>query len=199
MSINLQKGQKVDLTKGNSGISKIMIGLGWDAVSSPTGGGLFKKKAADFDCDASVLMINKDGKLKGIENVIYFGNLKSRCGSVMHTGDNRTGDGNGDDEQILVDLSKIPEDTNKLIFVVNIYDCIKRNQDFGQIENAYIRVINTKDNTELLKYNLSETYAGKTSLITGDIYRHNNEWKFSAIGEGTNDGSLTGLIERYRK
>ncbi|MBZ9687000.1 TerD family protein [Clostridium estertheticum] len=199
MTINLKKGQKVDLTKGNSGISKIVVGLGWDAVASSAGGGLFKKKASDIDCDASVLMINSDGKLKGIENVIYFGNLESRCGGVVHTGDNRTGDGNGDDEQILIDLSKISEGVDKLVFVVNIYDCIKRNQDFGQIQNAYIRIVNTTDNTELLKYNLSESYAGKTSLITGDIYRHNNEWKFSAIGEGTNEGSLTGLIERYRK
>ena len=197
MSINLKKGQKVDLTKGNSGISKIMVGLGWDAVSPA--GGIFKKKAADVDCDASVLMINSDGKLKGMENVIYFGNLKSRCGSVVHTGDNRTGDGNGDDEQILIDLSKISEEVDKLIFVVNIYDCIKRNQDFGQIQNAYIRIVNSTDNAELLKYDLSESYAGKTSLITGEIYRHNNEWKFSAIGEGTNEGSLTGLIEKYRK
>jgi len=204
MSVNLQKGQRVDLTKGSNGLTKILVGLGWDAVAPPAPKGLLSKlhstkKSEDVDCDASVLMINKDGKLTGIDNVIYFGHLKSSCGSVTHTGDNRTGDGDGDDEQILVDLSKIPADIDKLVFVVNIYDCINRNQDFGQIQNAFIRIVNATGNSELLRYNLSESYAGKTSLITGEIYRYNSDWKFSAIGEGTNDGSLKDLIGRYTK
>ena len=199
MSVNLQKGQRVDLTKGNNGLSKILVGLGWDASAPASGRGLFAKKAANIDCDASVLMINNLGKLNNIENVIYFGHLKSSCGSVTHTGDNMTGDGDGDDEQILVDLLKIPADIDKLIFVVNIYDCVNRHQDFGMINNAFIRVVNTSGNQELLKYNLSENYAGKTSLILGEIYRNNGEWKFSATGEGTNDASLKAIISRYTK
>lgn len=198
MSVNLQKGQRVDLTKGNSGLSKILVGLGWDA-SAPPARGLFSKKPENVDCDASVLMINKLGKLSSVDNVIYFGHLKSSCGSVIHTGDNLTGDGDGDDEQILVDLSKVPEEIDKLIFVVNIYACETRHQDFGMIKNAFIRVVNTSGNQELLKYNLSENYAGKTSLILGEIYRNNGEWKFSATGEGTNDGSLKSIIQRYTK
>ncbi|MBC8059419.1 MAG: TerD family protein [Clostridiaceae bacterium] len=196
MSVNLQKGQRVDLTKGNKGLSKILVGLGWDA-SAPVSRGLFGKKPANIDCDASVLMINKLGKLSSMESVIYFGHLKSSCGSVTHTGDNLTGDGDGDDEQVLVDLSKVPEEIDKLIFVVNIYDCINRKQDFGLINNAFIRIVNTSGNVELLKYNLSENYAGKTSLILGEMYRNNGEWKFSATGEGTNDPSLKSIIGRY--
>lgn len=199
MAINLQKGQKIDLTKGNAGLSKIMVGLGWDPVSS-SGGGLLKGifgKGQNIDCDASILMLNSNEKLIGKENIIYFGNLKSRCGSVQHMGDNLTGGGDGDDEQIFVELSKIPANINKLVFVVNIYDCVNRKQDFGQIQNAFIRVVNSANNKELLKYNLTEDYSGKTALVIGEIYRYNEEWKFAATGEGTKDGSLKIMADRY--
>jgi len=201
MAISLQKGQKVDLTKGNAGLSQIMIGLGWDPVEQKKGGllgGLLGGgKAQEIDCDASVLMLNENGKLVSNKNLIYFGNLRSGDGSVWHTGDNITGDGDGDDEEIIAILSKIPENIQKLLFVVNIYDAAKRNQDFGMIRNAFIRVVNMNDKKELIRYNLTENYAGKTALIVGEIYRHGNEWKFGAVGEGTNDNSLGEVIKRY--
>jgi len=201
MSVNLQKGQKVDLTKGNSGLSKIIVGLGWDAVAQSGAkgvfGSLFGKSAVDVDCDASVLMLDEHDKLQGVSNLIYFGNLKSKDGSVVHTGDNTSGEGDGDDEVIQVDLAKIPNNYKKLLFVVNIYDCIKRHQDFGMIKNAFIRVVNSSNKQELIKYSLSDNYALKTTLVVGEIYRQDAEWKFGAIGEGTTDESLKTVISRY--
>ena len=201
MSVNLQKGQKVDLTKGNSGLSKIIVGLGWDAVAQSGAkgvfGSLFGKSTVDVDCDASVLMLDENDKLQGVSNLIYFGNLKSKDGSVVHTGDNTSGEGDGDDEVIQVDLAKIPNNYKKLLFVVNIYDCIKRHQDFGMIKNAFIRVVNSSNKQELIKYSLSDNYAQKTTLVVGEIYRQGEEWKFGAIGEGTTDESLKTIISRY--
>ncbi|ABW18260.1 TerD family protein [Alkaliphilus oremlandii] len=201
MAISLQKGQRVDLTKGNAGLSKLMIGLGWDPVEQKKGGlfgGLLGgAKAANIDCDASVLMLSETDKLMNKSNLIYFGNLRSSCGSVVHTGDNLTGDGDGDDEQIIVDLGRIPANIHKLLFFVNIYDAVNRRQDFGMIQNAFIRVVNGSNNQEMLRYNLSENYAGKTALMVAEIYRHGGEWKFGAIGEGTHDGSLGEVIKRY--
>ncbi|MGL4977894.1 MAG: TerD family protein [Cetobacterium sp.] len=200
MAISLIKGQKVDLTKGNSTLSKITIGLGWDPLEQPKGffssilgGG----KSQNFDCDASVLMLNQSEKIEGMKDVIYFGNLKSKDGSIIHTGDNLTGDGDGDDEQIKVNLNQVSENTQKLIFVVNIYDAIKRKQHFGQLSKAYIRIINNVDGKEMFKYNLTENYEGKTSLIFGELYRYNNEWKFTAIGEATNDPGLSEFLKKY--
>lgn len=202
MGINLQKGQRIDLTKGNAGLSRIMVGLGWDPVQQGGGGllgGLFGggSKNANIDCDASVLMLDSNGKLQGKQNLIYFGNLRSRCGSVVHTGDNLTGDGDGDDEQIIVELGLVPANIHKLVFVVNIYDCVRRKQDFGMIQNAFIRVVNASNQQEIIRYNLTDNYAGKTSLIVGEIYRHNGEWKFAAIGEGTHDASLSEIVKKY--
>ena len=201
MSVSLLKGQKVDLTKGNSGLSKIIVGLGWDAVAHTGAKGLFSsllgKNTADVDCDASVLMLDENNKLQGVTNLIYFGNLKSKDGSVTHTGDNLNGEGDGDDEVILVDLSKVPNNFKKLLFIVNIYDSTKRHQDFGMIKNAFIRVVNSTNKKELIKYSLSDNYAGKTALIVGEIYRQDAEWKFGAIGESTTDDSLKSIIARY--
>ena len=211
MSVNLQKGQKVDLTKGNAGISKLMVGLGWDPVNQPASaaksGGIFGSLlrggggggggSQQFDCDASVIMLNANTKLTDKGNLIYYGNLKSRDGSVQHMGDNLTGQGEGDDEQVFIELNKVPADIQRLIFVVNIYDCAKRKQDFGMIQNAFIRVVDSNTNRELLKYTLSENYAGKTALFAGEVYRHQGEWKFSALGEATNDVSLSEVIKRY--
>ncbi|MFJ5965746.1 MULTISPECIES: TerD family protein [unclassified Bacillus (in: firmicutes)] len=199
MAISLEKGQRIDLTKGKAGLSNILVGLGWDPVSQ--GGGFLGKLfggggGADIDCDASVLMLKND-RFTENKDLIYFGNLKSRCGSVEHTGDNLTGEGDGDDEQILVDLNKVPDNVNKLVFVVNIYDAIRRNQHFGMIQNAYIRVVDRSNNQELLKYNLKDEYAGKTSLIVGEIYRHENDWKFAAVGKGTNDAKLADVTRNY--
>ncbi|MCD5406225.1 MAG: TerD family protein [Desulfotomaculum sp.] len=209
MSINLQKGQKVDLTKGSGGLSSLIVGLGWDPVQQKStgggGGGGFLGKilgggggSAEVDCDASILMLNTDSKLTRKEDLIYYGNLKSSCDSVQHTGDNLTGEGEGDDEQVIIELSRIPANIHKLVFVVNIYDCQRRKQDFGLIQNAFIRVVNKSNNQELIKFNLSDDYAGLTTLITGEIYRHNNEWKFNAIGQGTNDISLSEVAKKYQ-
>jgi len=199
LAITLEKGQRIDLTKGKAGLTNILVGLGWDPVSQ--GGGFLGKLfggggGADIDCDASVLMLKND---KFVENkdLIYFGNLKSKCGSVEHTGDNLTGEGDGDDEQILVNLSKVPGNVNKLVFVVNIYDALRRNQHFGMIQNAYIRIVDRSNNQELVKYNLKDEYAGKTSLIVGELYRHENEWKFAAVGNGTNDAKLADITRNY--
>jgi len=202
MAINLQKGQRVDLTKGNPGLTKILVGLGWDPVQSSGGklfGGLFGggSSVANVDCDASVIMLGANDKLQNNKDVIYFGNLRSNDGSVQHSGDNLTGDGDGDDEQIIIDLSRVPANIQKLVFVVNIYDCIKRKQHFGMIQNAFIRVVNPTTNQELLHYNLTDNYSGLTCLVTGEIYRHGNEWKFAAIGSGTNAASLSEVVRSY--
>ncbi|WYF03561.1 TerD family protein [Bacillus velezensis] len=197
MAISLQKGQRIDLTKGKAGLSKLLVGLDWDPVSS---GGFFGKLfgggGANIDCDASVLMLEND-KMTDSKNVIYFGNLKSRCGGVVHTGDNLTGEGDGDDEQILIDLAKVPAQINKLVFVVNIYDCVRRKQDFGMIQNAFIRVVDQANREELVTYNLRDNYSGRTSLIAAEIYRQDGEWKFAAVGEGTNDTKIGDIVNRY--
>lgn len=202
MAISLQKGQKIDLTKGNAGLSELVIGLGWDPVEKAGGGGgflggLFGSKKEDFDCDASVLLLNSNGKLTRKEHMIYFGNLKSPCGSITHLGDNRTGGGDGDDEQVVIQLNKVSSDVHKIVFVVNIYDCQKRKQDFGMIKNAFIRVVNKANMQEITRYDLTESYAGKTALIVGEVYRHQGEWKFGALGESTQDVSLSAVVGRY--
>ena len=202
MSINLSKGDKIDLKKSNPGLSNILVGLGWDPVQQ-SGGGFFKSLfgggQADIDCDASVFMLNQEGKLSGIKDLIYFGNLKSACKSVLHTGDNLTGEGTGDDEQILVNLDKVPSNIHKLLFVVNIYNCVDRKQHFGMIENAYIRVEDQGNKKEIAKYNLSDNYSEKTTLIVGAIYRKDGSWQFKAIGEGTKDAGLKEVMQNlYR-
>jgi len=201
MGINLQKGQRINLTKDNPGLKKTMVGLGWDPVKqSPKGlfGGLFGSKQADIDCDASVLMLDENDKLRGKENMVYFGNLKSRCGSIQHMGDNLTGAGDGDDEQIMVDLSMIPQKIAKLIFVVNIYAAAQRKQHFGMIQNAYIRLVNISDNKEMLRFNLTEEYSGKTGLFVAEIYRNNGEWKFTAVGESDTSSGLGEMVKKYQ-
>ncbi len=201
MSINLTKGQKIDLTKGNTGLDTIVVGLGWDPVEQGKSGGLFgglfgSKNVADIDCDASVLLL-QDDRLKNQKDVVFFGNLKALNGAVQHTGDNLTGEGDGDDEQIIVKLKSIPAEYNRIVFVVNIYDAVKRNQHFGMIQNAFIRIVDRSTNQELLKYNLTDNYANQRTLITGEIYRHNNEWKFAALGNATADGSLGDIVNKY--
>ncbi|MDQ6599362.1 TerD family protein [Bacillus salipaludis] len=202
MAINLQKGQRIDLTKSNPGLTKIMVGLGWDPVKTG-GGGLLGSlfggggSSANVDCDASVIMLGENDKLQNNNDVVYFGNLKSRDGSVQHSGDNLTGAGDGDDEQIMIDLSRVPSNIHKLVFVVNIYDAIKRKQHFGMIQNAFIRIVNSSSHTELLHYSLTDNYSGKTCLVTGEIYRHGTEWKFAAVGNGTNAGSLGEVVRSF--
>lgn len=198
MGINLVKGQKIDLTKGSTNLSEVMVGLGWDPVEKKGGflSSLFG--ASNIDCDASVLLLNGNDKLKNQKDVVYFRNLKNSNQSIVHMGDNLTGDGAGDDEQIMLHLNKIPSDVKKIVFVVNIYDCKNRNQDFGMIKNAYIRILDKNTNSEMCKFNLTEDYAGKTSIIVGEVYRNDTEWKFNAVGQGTNDTSLSQIVQKYK-
>lgn len=201
MGVNLQKGQKVNLKKSDGqALSRIRIGLGWDPVEQKKGGlfgSIFGGSAPDIDCDASVIVC-KGGRLASRDDVVYFGNLKHSSGAIRHTGDNLTGEGEGDDEQILVDLTAVPADYDKLVFVVNIYDCESRKQDFGMIANAFIRICDERTGEEFCRYNLSESYAGMTAMIFGEIYRYNGEWKFNAIGQGTKDKGLNELARRYQ-
>jgi tellurium resistance protein TerD len=199
LTISLVKGQKVDLTKGTAGLSKVVVGLGWDpAVVEKKGFFGSKKTAVEIDCDASVILLDENGKLTKEKNVVFFANLQSPDGSVVHSGDNRRGEGDGDDEQISVNLGQVPADVSKIVFVVNIYDCVNRKQDFGLIQSAYIRLVNDFNKQELIKFNLSDDYSGKTSLIVGEIYRHSGEWKFNAIGEGITDTTVGQLVKRYQ-
>ncbi len=196
MSVNLQKGQKVDLTKGNAGLKTLVVGLGWD--EAPRGFSLFSKQQ-DIDCDASAILINSNtGKLMGPVDVVYFGNLNHRSGAVRHCGDNLTGAGEGDDEQIIVELTKVPQEFGRIVFVVNIYQARERKQHFGMIKNAFIRVVDADTRQELCRYNLSENYDGKTAMIFGEVYRYNGEWKFSAVGEPTNDNNIGELAAKYQ-
>lgn len=194
MSISLQKGQKVSLSKDNAGLSKVVIGLGWDEVKQRRG--LFSPKPQAIDCDASALLL-QNGKLLNKTDIVYFGNLKHSSGTVQHMGDNLTGAGEGDDEQIVVDLSKVPAEYDKIVLVVNIYQARQRKQHFGMIENAFIRLVDGKTNAEICKYNLSENYTDMTAMIFGEVYRHNGEWKFSAIGQATQDPGLIETANRY--
>jgi stress response protein SCP2 len=200
MAINLQKGQKIDLRKSNPGLSSITVGLGWDPIKSS--GGFFKSLMGgqqNVDCDSSVFMLNSQGKLENNNDLIYFGNLKSAGNAVVHTGDNLTGDGDGDDEQVLVNLDKVPAHINKLLFVVNIYNCVARKQHFGMIQNAFIRVVDNCTKKEVVRYNLSDDYSSKTALIVGTIYRQGNTWQFSAVGEGTSDTCLKDVVANLGK
>jgi stress response protein SCP2 len=196
MSVSLQKGQKISLTKESAGLSKVIVGLGWDEVSRK--GGLFSAllKPQAIDCDASAIML-KDGHFKEKADLVYFGNLKHKTGTVQHMGDNLTGAGEGDDEQIIVDLSRVPAEYDKIVIVVNIYQAFQRNQHFGMIKNAFIRIVDGKTNREMCKFNLTDNYSNMTAVIFGELYRHNGEWKFNAVGQGTNDAGLNELVKRY--
>ncbi|WP_338554921.1 TerD family protein [Paenibacillus sp. KS-LC4] len=188
MAINLSKGQKVDLTKSNPGLSKILVGLGWDTNKYDGGG--------QFDLDVSVFLLAASGKVEGEKNFVFYNNTSNENGSVVHTGDNRTGEGDGDDEQIKVELAAIPANVEKIAFAITIYDAEARNQNFGQVSNAYIRIVNEASSEELIKFDLGEDFSIETGVVVGELYRHSGEWKFSAIGSGYKDG-LGGLARDY--
>ena len=201
MSVKLTKGQKISLSKERPGLSKIIVGLGWDAARPQGGGGfmgsLFGGGAVkDIDCDASALLL-QNGKFVSKDDVVYFGNLRHKSQSVIHTGDNLTGDGEGDDEQIIINLNAVPQQYDRIVIVVNIYAAYQRKQDFGMISNAFVRVVDCSSNQEVLRYNLSDNYPGMTAMIFGEVYRHNGEWKFNAVGAGTRDGSISEVAKRY--
>ena len=188
MAVNLKKGQKIDLTKTNPGLKKILVGLGRD-VNKYDGG-------ADFDLDASVFLLDANGKAKSEQDFVFYGNQKHASGSVVHCGDNRTGEGDGDDEQIMVDLSTVPADVEKIDFTVTIYEADERKQNFGQVSNAFIRIMNETGSEELIRYDLSEDFSIETAVVVGELYRNNGEWKFSAIGSGFS-GGLAALCNNY--
>ncbi|MBS5083219.1 MAG: TerD family protein [Clostridiales bacterium] len=189
MSVTLTKGQKISLSKEVEGLSKVVVGLGWDAAKKGIFGSTY-----DIDCDASVILLGLGDTYKGL---VYYGEKKGANGCVLHHGDNLTGDGDGDDEQITVDLKGMPENIERVVFVVNIYQADKRNQHFGMIRNAYIRLVNKSTGKEICKYNLSEKYDDKTAMIFGEAYRKNGEWKFNALGQATNDVCISQLVRRY--
>ncbi|OMF36867.1 chemical-damaging agent resistance protein C [Paenibacillus sp. FSL H8-0548] len=188
MAISLSKGQKIDLTKTNPGLTKITIGLGWDTNKYDGG--------KDFDLDASVFCLNAQGKVSSDSDFIFYNNTKNSNGSVLHTGDNRTGEGDGDDEQVIVDLPAVPADTDKIAFGITIHDAQARSQNFGQVSNAFVRIVDEQSGTELIRYDLGEDFSIETAVVVAELYRHSGEWKFSAIGSGFQDG-LGGLARNY--
>ena len=194
MSVSLQKGQKVSLTKENAGLTSVMVALGWDEAERKRG--LFSPKPESIDCDASAFLLT-NGKVARKEDVVYFGNLTHMSGAVRHMGDNLTGEGAGDDEQIFVDLQNVPADYDRIAIVVNIYQCEQRRQHFGMIKNAYIRIMDGKSGKELCRYNLTDDYSNMTAMIFGEVYRHGSEWKFNAVGQGTTDAGINELIKRF--
>ena len=202
MSVNLKKGQKISLVKpGSAGLKRIMVGLGWDEVEQKRRV-FFAPKPQDIDCDASVILCGANGKVISPDpkqGCVYFGNLRHSSGAIVHQGDNLTGAGEGDDEQIMVDLSLLPADVCKLVFVVNIYDADVRKQHFGMIQNAFIRIVDLSSRNEICRFNLTEDYSGKTGMVVGEIYKYEGEWKFNAIGQGVTGASrVTRLIEMYK-
>ena len=188
MPINLTKGQKVDLTKGNPGLKKLMVGLGWDVNAFDSG--------ADFDLDAAAFMLGDNGKCPTEKEFIFYGNLTHPSEALKHMGDNLTGEGEGDDEQIFVDLSKIPSNVSKVAFTVTIYEAESRGQNFGQVSNSFIRIVDESTGQELIHYDLGEDFSIETAAVFGELYRHNGEWKFNAIGSGY-QGGLAALCENY--
>ena len=178
--INLLKGQKVDLTKGNPGLSKILVGLGWDTKKYDGG--------YDFDLDAAAFLLGKDGHVQSDYDFVFYNNLKHSSGAVQHMGDNLTGAGEGDDEQIKIDLSKLPANIDKVAFTVTIHEADTRKQNFGQVSNAFIRIVDENSGKELIRYDLGEDFSIETAVVVGELYRNAGEWKFNAIGSGFKGG-----------
>lgn len=175
MGVSLEKGGNVNLSKEAPGLTGVVIGCGWDVRSTD---------GEDYDLDASAVIVGKDGKVRNDDDFVFYGHLKTTDGAVEHTGDNLTGEGEGDDEQIKVDLSKLAADVDKVVFVVAIYEGNKRKQNFGQVKNAFVRVVDDKGSTELTRFDLAEDMGLETAMILGELYRHNDEWKFRAVGQG---------------
>lgn len=188
MPVCLQKGQKVSLTKDNPGLSNVVVGLGWDVNAFDTGG--------SFDLDTAAFFLADNGKVTASEDFVFYGNLTHPSGCAQHMGDNKTGAGDGDDEQIRIDLTKVPANLNKIAFTVTIYEAETRNQNFGQVNNAYIRIYNEQTGEEMLRYDLGEDFSIETAAVFGELYRYNGEWKFNAIGSGY-QGGLAALCENF--
>lgn len=188
MAISLAKGQKVDLTKGNPNLKKVIVGLGWDTNKYDGG--------YDFDLDAAAFLLGENGKVIKETDFIFYNNMVSETGAVSHTGDNRTGEGEGDDEQLIIDFSKIPENIAKIAITVTIHDATTRAQNFGQVSNAFVRIVNQDTDVELLRYDLMEEFSIETALVVCEIYRYSGEWKFNAVGSGF-QGGLAALCGNF--
>lgn len=188
MAINLSKGQKISLTKEVPGLKEVIIGLGWDTKRYDGG--------SDFDLDASAFLVGENGRVNNDLDFVFYNNLTHPSEGVIHTGDNRTGEGDGDDEQLIIDFPKIPQNIAKIAITVTIHDAIARGQNFGQIANAFVRVANKETGVEVLRYDLSEDFSIETALVFCELYRHNGEWKFSAVGSGF-QGGLEALCKNY--
>ena len=187
MALSLQKGGILSLSKAAPNLTNILIGLGWDVRTTD---------GAAFDLDASLFMVGDTGKVRSDADFIFYNQAKSSCGSVEHTGDNRTGEGEGDDESVKVNLANVPANVSRLVVTVTIHDAQARQQSFGQVGGAFMRVINSADNSEIARFDLSEDYSTETAMIFGEIYRHSGEWKFKAIGQGYS-GGLAAMCQQY--
>ncbi|MBC9129967.1 TerD family protein [Frischella sp. Ac48] len=187
MGVSLSKGGNVSLSKTDPGMKNVLIGLGWDVRATD---------GQDYDLDASVFLLADNGKVRSDSDFIFYNNLRSADGSVEHTGDNRTGEGEGDDESIKIKLDKIPADVAKLVFVVTIHDATVRKQSFGQVTGAFIRLVNDDSQIEVARYDLTEDASTETAMLFGELYRHNGEWKFRAVGQGY-AGGLASVCQQY--
>ncbi len=195
MTINLQKGQRISLKKEAPNLNRLMCGLGWD-VAKKSGGWL--SLSPDFDLDAFVVCLDENQKLTNKSDIVYFGNLRHYSGAITHLGDNLTGDGEGDDEQIIVDLPKVPSRISKLVFLVNIYESKKRKQELSQVENAFVRLVDLNNRKEIARYELSGSqYQNKNGLILGEVYRHNGEWKMAATGDAFDAKGIGDIAQKY--
>ena len=188
MPISLKKGQKVSLSKDNPGLSRVVVGLGWDVNAFDTGG--------DFDLDTAAFLLGDNGKVTRAEDFVFYGNLRHPSGAVEHLGDNLTGAGDGDDEQIKIDLARVPENISHIAFTVPIYEADERRQNFGQVANAFIRIVDEAKGQEILRYDLGEDFSIETAAVFGEVYKNNGEWKFNAIGSGY-QGGLAALCANY--
>ncbi|HEY8302334.1 MAG TPA: TerD family protein [Jatrophihabitans sp.] len=187
MSVSLSKGGNVSLSKEAPGMTAVNVGLGWDARTT---------SGADFDLDASALLVDPGSKILSDQYFVFFNNLTSPDGSVEHTGDNLTGEGEGDDEMIKVNLASVPQECDKIVFAVSIYDAENRGQSFGQVRNAFIRIVNQAGGAEIARYDLSEDASTETAMIFGEVYRNAGEWKFRAVGQGYTNG-LAGIARDF--
>ena len=187
MAISLTKGQNVSLSKTDPNLKNVLVGLGWDTRSTD---------GQDFDLDASVFMATENSKVPSDRHFIFYNQLVSPCGGVEHTGDNLTGDGDGDDESVIVRLDKVESNIKSLFITVTIHDAEARRQNFGQVSNAFVRIVNNDTSDEIVRFDLSEDYSTETAMVFGEIYRHNGEWKFRAIGQGYT-GGLYSLCQQY--
>ena len=187
MAVSLNKGGNVSLSKEAPGLTKVLIGLGWDARATDGG---------DFDLDASAFVLNASGKVRSDTDFIFYNNMKTADGSIEHTGDNKTGAGDGDDEAVKIDLSKVPADVQRIAVCVTIHEAETRRQNFGMVSNAFVRVVNSDGNKEIARYDLAEDASTETAMIFAEIYRNGAEWKFKAIGQGF-AGGLGPLAKNY--